>query len=133
MLELPSAANRLDRNRLPNRTMVQGGDWHDHRPVGRLVLLLPDRPAPYSDSGEPPWLRHSTFNVWGSAFGVRRSAGVVGDNMARGVSFSIFSTEPNRTNINARPVTLYARQSVTDVLTATPNAKHQTPNTKLEP
>jgi hypothetical protein len=120
MLELPSAANRRHRNRLPNRTMVQGGDWHDHWPVGRLVLLLPDRPAPYSDSGEPPWLRRSTFNVQRSTFGVRRSAVTI---MARGVSFRF--SAPNRTAqiLMHDPVTLYARQSVTDVLTTMPNAK----------
>ena len=74
MLELPSAANRPDRNRLPNRGMAQGGDWHDHWLVGRLVFFLPDRPTPHSDSGKPPWMRRLTFSVRRSAFGVRRSA-----------------------------------------------------------
>ncbi len=74
MLELPSAANRPDRNRLPSRGMAQGGDWHDHWLVGRLVFFLPDRPTPHSDSGKPPWIRRLVFGVRRSAFSVQRSA-----------------------------------------------------------
>ena len=72
MFELPSAPDRPDRNHLPSRRMVQGGDWHDPWPVSRLVLLLLDRSTLDSDSGEPSWLRRSTFRR--SAFDVQRSA-----------------------------------------------------------
>ena len=55
--------------------MVQSSLGHVHRPVRRLVLLLPRRTPPDSYPGQPPWLERLAFNVQlcVSTFGVWRS------------------------------------------------------------
>ena len=50
--------------------MVQSGLGHVHRPVRRLVLLLPRRTPPDSYPGQPPWLERLAFNVRRSTFNV---------------------------------------------------------------